>query len=212
MQRELIKTNIPGEAFQKACYVNGQQRNECYLDVSYLLGHEIEAESCLQDFKMFLRLVKMGVITIKRYTKRKLTDEELASGIFDYTDGKENILKPFEQISTASRKDNLDAARYAVTLVFDVLMDEREISSEEFENMAALVHNDWLLRNSWVYDKEYGNPTLAVPYAELPEEEKEKDRQQLRQAIAKVKTYINGEIDLCKIEKQFENHHQKKLK
>ena len=212
LQREYMITGVPYKAFQNACYVDGNKRNECYLDTSYLIGHEVEGELCIKDFNTFLKLVKQDVIIIKRYTKRKLTEEELASGTFDYVDGKENILKPFEKISEASRKDNLDAARYAVTLVFDAVMDGREISSEEFENMAALIHNDWLLRNSWVYDKEYGNPKLAVPYGQLDLEEKEKDRQQLRQAIAKVKAYINGEIDLCKIEKQFENHHQKKLK
>ncbi len=55
------------------------------------------------------------------------------------------------------------------------------------EEMASIVHEKWLERNSWVYDKEYWNPTLAQEYSKLPEEEKEKDRVQIRQAIAKIK-------------------------
>ena len=55
------------------------------------------------------------------------------------------------------------------------------------EEMASIVHEKWLERNSWVYDKEYWNSTLAQEYAKLPEDEKEKDRVQVRQAIAKIK-------------------------
>ena len=189
LQREYMVSGTPHGAFEKACYVDGQRRNDCYLDVGYLLGHEIEAERCLQEFSMFLKLVHQGVICITRYVKRTLTEEEVRKAGNNYVAGKENILRPFEQISEASKKDNLEAARYAITLVYDVVMDERGISTEEFENMAACIHNDWLLRNNWVYDKEYGNPVLAVPYMNLPEEEKEKDRQQLRQAIEKVEQY-----------------------
>ncbi len=56
------------------------------------------------------------------------------------------------------------------------------------EEMAAVVHEKRLKRNDWVFDKEYGNPILAQEYAKLPEEEKEKDRVQVRQAIQKIKS------------------------
>ena len=54
--------------------------------------------------------------------------------------------------------------------------------------MSKIVHEKWLERNQRVFDKEYGNPVLAQEYAKLPEEEKEKDRVQVRHAIAKIKS------------------------
>ena len=62
------------------------------------------------------------------------------------------------------------------------------ITDEMIEEMAAVVHEKRLKRNDWVFDKEYGNPILAQEYAKLPEEEKEKDRVQVRQAIQKIKS------------------------
>ena len=56
------------------------------------------------------------------------------------------------------------------------------------EEMASVVHEKWLERNQWVFDAEYGDAILAQEYAKLPEEEKEKDRVQIRQAIAKIKS------------------------
>lgn len=41
----------------------------------------------------------------------------------------------------------------------------------DIENLSAQVHEQWLSRNSWAKDG-----PLGVPYTELPEEEKQKDR------------------------------------
>ena len=62
----------------------------------------------------------------------------------------------------------------------------------------AKVHEEWLKRNgSWAEEK------LKVPYEQLPEVEKEKDRVQLVPAIAKVKAYKNGEIDIDSLCEQY---------
>ena len=44
---------------------------------------------------------------------------------------------------------------------------------DNLENLAAQVHEQWLSRNSWAVEQK---SPLAVPYSELPEEEKQKDR------------------------------------
>ena len=44
---------------------------------------------------------------------------------------------------------------------------------DNLENLAAQVHEQWLSRNSWAIEQK---SPLAVPYSELPEEEKQKDR------------------------------------
>ena len=94
----------------------------------------------------------------------------------------------FADLPSNWKYENLEAAKVAIDLVFDYVVAWKEITDEMIEEMAAVVHEKWLERNSWVFDKEYGNPVLAQEYAKLPEEEKEKDRVQVRQAIAKIKS------------------------
>jgi hypothetical protein len=78
----------------------------------------------------------------------------------------------------------------AIWLVFDKLvtdwLDKQKFSFDEIEKFSSIVHEERLKRNQWVYDKEYGDPTLAKPYEELPEEEKAKDRNQIFQALDKI--------------------------
>lgn len=45
----------------------------------------------------------------------------------------------------------------------------------------------------------HGNPEQAVPYTELSEEEKAKDRVQVYAGIQKVQSYVKGEIDVDSI-------------
>ena len=71
------------------------------------------------------------------------------------------------------------------------------------EEMASNVHEAWISRNDWVYDKENGNPDQAKPYEELSEEEKAKDRAQIIQARQKVEAYQRGELDIDKLKEQF---------
>ena len=93
----------------------------------------------------------------------------------------------FEDLPSDYKHENLEAAKVAIELVFDKVVKWEEITDEMIEEMASIVHDERLKRNSWVFDKESWNPVLAVKYIELPEEEKEKDRAQVRQAITKIK-------------------------
>ena len=94
----------------------------------------------------------------------------------------------FADLPSNWKYENLEAAKVAIELVFDKVVLWEEITDEMIEEMAAVVHEKRLKRNDWVFDKEYGNPILAQEYAKLPEEEKEKDRVQVRQAIQKIKS------------------------
>ena len=71
----------------------------------------------------------------------------------------------------------------AVNVVLEAVEQGRPLDDNFIEEASAVVHEKWLERNSWVLDPNYGNPDLAKPYAELSEEEKEKDRAQVRKAI-----------------------------
>ena len=89
----------------------------------------------------------------------------------------------FEDLPSNWQYENLEAAKVAVELVYDKVADGEEITPEMIEEMSSVVHEKWLERNDWVYDKEYGNPILAKAYEALPEDEKAKDRAQVETAI-----------------------------
>lgn len=95
---------------------------------------------------------------------------------------------PFKDLPIDKKEDNMKAAREAIDLVFDKVVSWEEITDKMIEEMATVVHEKWLERNSWVYDSENWNPTLAQEYDKLPEDEKVKDRSHILQAIAKIKS------------------------
>ena len=105
----------------------------------------------------------------------------------------------FSELPSNWQYENLEAAKVAIDLVYDKSMNDNQITPEELEEMGSVIHNEWLGRNDWVFDKEYGNPALAVPYNELSEEEKIKDKQQVMPALVKVEDFKNGLIDVDKI-------------
>jgi hypothetical protein len=83
----------------------------------------------------------------------------------------------------------LEAAKVAISLVYEKVLHWEEISSESLEEMAEVVHNKWLERNWTTWSFEF----QRVSYDQLSEEEKAKDRDQLLQAIEIVKEYLNNE-------------------
>jgi len=94
----------------------------------------------------------------------------------------------FEDLPSNWQYENLEAARDAVDLVYEKVINGEEITPEMIEEMSSVVHEKWLERNDWVYHKEYWNPVLAQPYEALPEDEKAKDRAQIEAAIQIIKS------------------------
>ena len=198
-QQEFSKTNDYDQALRQACYKGEDKRNEVEIDTEWLNSNEQTASQCLTDFNVFKDLFDKGIIQVKRFTKRSLTPEEISRAGNDYVDGKENILRSFSQISSASQMDNLEAAKVAIEQVYDKVMAGESITDEELERMASVIHEEWLNRNSWVYDPNYGNPSLAVPYEELSKEEQDKDKDQIQPAVHKIQDYKDGLIDIEKL-------------
>lgn len=87
---------------------------------------------------------------------------------------------PFKDLPLDRKKDNLEAAKVVIDLVYDKIVNGEEITLEMVEEMSSVVHEAWMERNSW--EKE-SRPHLFVPYEELSEEEKAKDRAQVETAI-----------------------------
>ena len=68
------------------------------------------------------------------------------------------------------QEENLLAAEVVVKL----LAEKKSLSTAEIEELSSIVHDEWLERNTWAKDSE-----LDVPYKDLPELEKAKDRVQV---------------------------------
>ena len=94
--------------------------------------------------------------------------------------------------------------------MYDKILAGEQISEEELEQMASVVHNEWLKRNNWVFDPNYGDPKLAVPYLQLSTEEQEKDKIQIKQAVLKVLAFVNGLIDIEALCEQYNIEPEKK--
>ena len=187
LSRAYNNTKKVGSAINDACYQYGRKRNDYKIDNLYIIS--IHNKSFFNDFDEFMYLVNHGIIVIKRYVKRNLTEVEKNLSYIDYVDGEENILTEYEHLSEISKQEYLEASKLVLSLVYDKVMNDEEIMDEELERYSSIVHEEWLKRNELVFDRNNGNPYLAVPYNELSESYKDKDRNQLRTAITKIKQY-----------------------
>ena len=166
----------PGEAWDKACFKNGTQRNEIWVDTGFMVGHEALGEASFRNFDDFLKIVTRGGLEVRRYAKRTLTEEEIQrSPDYKRETGEENILKPFKDLSADSKKENLEAAIGALHVYEE--MSKVGISIEQMENdpgirnqIGVSIHDDWLRRNP-----DHPNESLKVPYSELDEWTKQQD-------------------------------------
>lgn len=91
----------------------------------------------------------------------------------------------FEDLPSNWKRENLEAAKVAVELVYQKVIAWEDITPEMVEELSSVVHEVWMKRNSW---KKENRPHLFVPYSELSEEEKAKDRDQILQAIEIIKS------------------------
>lgn len=109
----------------------------------------------------------------------------------------------FAELPSDWQFENLEAAKVAINQVYDVMMGDTPVTKEQIEAMSSVVHEEWLKRNSWVFNPQNGNPDQAKPYQELSPEEKAKDRDQIKAAMTKVIKYREGEISLEDLESEF---------
>lgn len=176
---ERTKANFNGNnygiALEKGCYKGEQKRNEVALDVGFLQGHETMVNNAFSDFTNFVNLVNTGAIDVKRFANRTLTEEEMVKAGSNYREGQENILRPFEQLSADSQRENLDAAIGAVNVFVElsqagITIDEMEKDPEMKDLIGTAIHTDWLKRNA-----DHPNEELKVPYGQLDEWTQQQD-------------------------------------
>ena len=91
--------------------------------------------------------------------------------------------QPYDEYSEYWKEQNRGGAEFLIKL-----MDERGIDTISTLDLndektraeyGALIHENWISRNEWVKDPNYGDPKLACSFAELSEEEQQKDIDQL---------------------------------
>lgn len=91
--------------------------------------------------------------------------------------------QPYDEYSEYWKEQNRGGAEFLIKL-----MDERgadtistlDLNDEKTRaEYGALIHENWISRNEWVKDPNYGDPKLACSFAELSEEEQQKDIDQL---------------------------------
>lgn len=159
------------QLLENACYKGEQKRNEVALDVTLLSKYSNEILKVTNSFEDFMFFVNEGVITVKRFIKRNLTEEEQikAGDNYKIETSEENILKTFTSLSVESKKENLEAAIGAYNVYEE--LSKAGITIEQMEkdqNLRTLIglaiHTDWLKRN-----KNHPNESLKVPFNELDE-------------------------------------------
>ncbi len=112
----------------------------------------------------------------------------------------------FEDLDPKWQAENMDAAKFIVPYVSSAYEkgdisfnkgDDRYIEGF-MENAAKAVHDAWKNRNDWVSHPDYGDVVLAGEYRDLPDNEKQKDRDHvdistsgLELALAKLKESLN---------------------
>ncbi|MCX6737047.1 MAG: hypothetical protein NTW73_03130 [Candidatus Parcubacteria bacterium] len=107
---------------------------------------------------------------------KKTKDEEWAKE--HGTDDIDIANSSFVELPTDWQGENKAAAEVAMNEVFLANEKERILDEAFIEEASTVVHDKWLERNG-----EWASPELKKPFAELAEEEKEKDRAQIRKAI-----------------------------
>jgi len=92
----------------------------------------------------------------------------------------------FKDLPLNRKYENLEAAKVAVSLVYDKVINWENISSEMIEEMSKIVHEKRLERNGieWSFENQ------RADYQNLSEEEKVKDRMQVELAIQVIRKSI----------------------
>ena len=102
----------------------------------------------------------------------------------------------FDKLPIVWQKENADAGRTAIDLLFE---QRGDLESVDVEAMAAEVHKAWLERPNNKWAKDY-QAEESKPYEDLSPALKQKDRRHVELAIELLRKLNKGEIDLSSLE------------
>ena len=109
--------------------------------------------------------------------KNKSPEDLMAEGYSELAAHKSVIdiaNESYANYSDYLKDQNRGGAEYLIGL-----MDERGADSLLGLKYGSLIHENWISRNEWVKDPNYGDPKLACSFSELSPEEQQKDIDQL---------------------------------
>lgn len=106
----------------------------------------------------------------------------------------------FEELPLVWQKENADAGKAAIDLIYDSVTNGNEINIEE---MAARVHEAWLSRPNNAWAIEYQSEE-SKPYSDLSEELKAKDRRHIELALEILEKVKNGELTYDELKQKIE--------
>lgn len=93
-----------------------------------------------------------------------------------------NTNVPYKELPPSWQEASSSAANFVVDTIAKALANGETVMSNDYvEKASSAVHDKWMADNAW---QQESAPELFVPYAELPENEKEKDRDQILMAIS----------------------------
>ena len=122
----------------------------------------------------------------KNYPKNKSPEDLMAEG-FSELAAHEAVIdianQPYNEYSEYWKEQNRGGAEFLIGLMDECGADALSALDLEDEEVRAeygdLIHENWISRNEWVKDPNYGDPKLACSFAELSPEEQQKDIDQL---------------------------------
>ena len=105
----------------------------------------------------------------------------------------------YAELTPKWQAENKAQAQSAIGLV----AKNMDSAIENIEELAAQVHEQWLSRNPWAIEQK---SKLAVSYSELPEEEKQKDRDVITAAHEILSEMMSGEEEEMPEDMESEDH------
>lgn len=126
-----------------------------------------------------------GVNGEKAY-KNKSPEDLMAEGMSE-ADARAAVIdianQPYNEYSEYWKEQNRGGAEFLIKLIDEKGADTitgLDLQDEQTRSeYGDLIHENWLERNEWVKDPNYGDPALAKPFAELSVVEQQKDIDQL---------------------------------
>ncbi|MBN2534472.1 MAG: SpoIIE family protein phosphatase [Spirochaetales bacterium] len=194
--RELIYT-IP-VIFVQCGYELFKPAEEEFRNIRQLeyLARAIHARYC-----MLMKNINEEIIKDSIYERLSIVDDE----------NRKNFLKDYDDLAEDIKSSNIDTAYHIATKLLSIgyAIEEGDsgteqillyLSKSDIETMAKLEHERWAWEKrlgGWIYAPERNNKkkkhNCLVPYSELPELEKEKDRDQVKLYPALIKA-INFKV------------------
>lgn len=105
-----------------------------------------------------------------------MSEDEARAAVIDIAN------RPYNEYSEYWKEQNRGGAEFLIRLMDErgVILAGLDLADEKVRSeYGDLIHENWISRNEWVKDPNYGDPALAVSFEELSPEEQQKDIDQL---------------------------------